>query len=70
MNGTKPKVKLTAIYDASSVPWQVDAWRDKSRIVVYGGSAGGGKSRAAAEKMHGYMLEVSGCGRHCLAQGA
>ena len=60
MIGTKQKVKFTAIYDASSVPWQVNAWRDKSRVVVYGGSAGGGKSRAASEKMHGYMLKYPG----------
>lgn len=58
MPGTK--IQPTAIYDAASVPWQVDAWLDKSRIVVYGGSAGGGKSRAAAEKMHGYMLKYPG----------
>lgn len=48
------KIQATAIYDPSTVPWQVDAWRDTSRVCVYGGSAGGGKSRAAAEKMHGF----------------
>lgn len=60
MIGTKQKVKYTAVYDASTVPWQIDAWRDKSRIVVYGGSAGGGKSRAASEKLHGFMLRYPG----------
>lgn len=60
MIGAKPEIELTAIYDASTVPWQVEAWRDKSRICVYGGSAGGGKSRAAAEKMHGFMLRYPG----------
>ncbi len=54
------KVKPTAIYDASTVPWQIDAWRDRSRICVYGGSAGGGKSRAASEKLHGFMLRYPG----------
>ncbi len=60
MIGTNQKIKPTAIYDASSVPWQVAAWRDKSRIVIYGGSAGGGKSRAASEKLHGFMLRYPG----------
>lgn len=51
MIGTK--IQPTAVY--KPYPWQVAAWRDTSRICLYGGSAGGGKSRAAAEKMHGYM---------------
>lgn len=52
------KIIPTAPYEA--LPWQIDAWHDKARICVYGGSAGGGKSRAAAEKMHGFMLEYPG----------
>lgn len=59
MNQTR-QVRPTAIYNPALVPWQVAAWRDKSRICVYGGSAGGGKSRAAAEKLHGYMLKYPG----------
>lgn len=51
MLGTQ--IRPTAIY--SPYPWQVQAWRDTSRVCVYGGSAGGGKSRAAAEKLHGFM---------------
>lgn len=51
MNGTK--VKPTAVY--KPYPWQVTAWRDTARVCVYGGGAGGGKSRAAAEKLHGFM---------------
>jgi len=53
MNGTK--IQLTATY--KPMPWQVTAWRDKAQVCVYGGSAGGGKSRAAAEKIHGFMLK-------------
>lgn len=56
MNG--PNVKTTATYNA--IPWQVTAWRDTSRVCVYGGSAGGGKSRAATEKLHGFMLRYPG----------
>jgi PBSX family phage terminase large subunit len=51
MIGTK--IQPTAIY--KPYPWQVKAWRDTSRVCVYGGGAGGGKSRAAAEKLHGFM---------------
>lgn len=51
MIGTQ--LRPTAIYNP--YPWQVIAWRDTARVCVYGGGAGGGKSRAAAEKLHGYM---------------
>lgn len=56
MIGTK--IQPTAIY--KPYPWQVTAWRDRSRVCVYGGGAGGGKSRAAAEKMNGFMLKYPG----------
>src|SRR6185436_8241751 len=52
--------KIQPIAPYNAYPWQVKAWRDKSRVCVYGGGAGGGKSRAAAEKIHGYMLEYPG----------
>lgn len=38
------------------LPWQIEPWRDTSSIVLLTGSAGGGKSRLAAEKMHGFCL--------------
>lgn len=34
--------------------WQVAPLRDKSKTVLLTGSAGGGKSRASAEKVHGF----------------
>lgn len=40
--------------------WQVAAWRDKSLLLLLTGSAGGGKSRLAAEKVHGYLLHYPG----------
>ncbi len=58
MIGTQSKTQPTAIY--KPYPWQVHAWRDKTRICVYGGGAGGGKSKAAAEKMHAFMLKYPG----------
>jgi len=36
--------------------WQVAPWRDRSPILLLTGSAGGGKSRLAAEKLHGFLL--------------
>lgn len=48
-------VQPTAVY--KPYPWQIAAWRDTARVCVYGGGAGGGKSRAAAEKLHAFMLK-------------
>lgn len=42
------------------LPWQVEPWRDTSPVVLLTGSAGGGKSRLAAEKLHGYMKRYPG----------
>lgn len=42
------------------LPWQVEPWRDTSPIILLTGSAGGGKSRLAAEKLHGFCLRYSG----------
>jgi phage terminase large subunit len=36
-------------------PWQVAPWLDKSRVLLLTGSAGGGKSRLAGEKVHGFL---------------
>lgn len=51
-------MKTAATYNP--LPWQVPAWRDKSPIMLLTGSAGGGKSRIAAEKLHGYLLKYPG----------
>lgn len=42
------------------LPWQVAPWRDTSPILLLTGSSGGGKSRLACEKIHGYMLRYPG----------
>ena len=42
------------------LPWQVAPWRDRSRVLLLTGSAGGGKSRIAAEKLHGFCLRYPG----------
>jgi len=36
--------------------WQVDPWRDTNQVMLLTGSAGGGKSRLAGEKVHGFLL--------------
>jgi len=42
------------------LPWQYAPWKDKSHIMLLTGSAGGGKSRLAAEKVHAFMLKYPG----------
>ena len=40
-------------------PWQVDPWRNKNNVMLLTGSAGGGKSTLAAEKLHGFALHYA-----------
>lgn len=54
----KPRVRVIAPFDP--LPWQVAPWRDKRLVLLLTGSAGGGKSRLAAEKLHGYCLKYPG----------
>lgn len=37
--------------------WQIEPWKDTSPVLLFTGSAGGGKSRLAAEKINGYCLQ-------------
>jgi hypothetical protein len=52
------KIKPIAVF--SALPWQIAPWRDRAPVVLLTGSAGGGKSRLAAEKLHGYCLRYPG----------
>jgi phage terminase large subunit len=47
-------VQTIATFDP--LAWQVPAWRDTSAVILLTGAAGGGKSRIAAEKLHGFCL--------------
>lgn len=58
MIGTNPKINALAHYKA--YPWQLPVLRDKSLVVLLTGSAGGGKSRCAGEKIHAFMLKYPG----------
>lgn len=51
-------IQIVAPFDP--LPWQIAPWRDQSPVVLLTGSAGGGKSRLAAEKLHGYCLRYGG----------
>lgn len=42
------------------LPWQVGPLNDKSPVILLTGSAGGGKSLVAAEKVNAYMLKYPG----------
>lgn len=55
---------LTAQFDP--LPWQVAPFRCTDPVVLLTGSAGGGKSRLAAEKVHGYCLRYPGAVAICL----
>ncbi len=48
------------------LPWQLAPLRDKSEVVLLTGSAGGGKSRVAAEKVHAFCLRYRGATAICL----
>lgn len=52
------KNKVTALYNP--LPWQVSPLRDKSPVLLLTGSAGGGKSRSAAEKVHAFCMKYPG----------
>lgn len=44
----------------SPLDWQVDPWKDTSPVVLVTGSAGGGKSHLAMEKINGFCLKYPG----------
>ncbi|HEY84704.1 MAG TPA: terminase [Chloroflexi bacterium] len=55
MNGG---IDRTTVY--KPLPWQIAPLRDTSPVILLTGAAGGGKSRIAAEKIHGYMMRYPG----------
>lgn len=54
----RPRVKIIAPYEP--LPWQIPPWQDKAAVLLLTGSAGGGKSRLAAEKLHGFCKKYPG----------
>lgn len=54
MTGTN----LIAVY--KPLGWQIAPWRDRAGVLLLTGSAGGGKSRLAAEKIHAYLKKYPG----------
>lgn len=57
MSSTLVDGREPIVYDPTKIPWQLEFLRDKSPIILLEGSAGGGKSRAAGEKLHAYLLK-------------
>lgn len=57
--GTKTKNQKV---NSTFVPldWQLSPFRDKASVMLLTGSAGGGKTRLAAEKIHAYCLKYPG----------
>lgn len=54
-SGTRPP-KYRYIKPFEPLQWQIEPWKDTSPILLLTGSAGGGKSRLAAEKLHAFCL--------------
>lgn len=54
----KPRYKYIKTF--RPLPWQVEPWRDTSKVLLLTGAAGGGKSRLAAEKLHAFCLKYPG----------
>jgi phage terminase large subunit len=57
---TPPQVIETPTAVFQPFAWQIAPWRDKSPTLLLTGSAGGGKSIVASEKVHGYLLAYPG----------
>src|SRR5678809_464224 len=49
-----------ADFDYTAIAWHESAWHDQSFIKLYTGSAGGGKSRLAAEEVNDFMFSYGG----------
>lgn len=63
----EPSVEITSgntnyqtDFDYRAIDWHSAAWQDHSFIKLYTGSAGGGKSRLAAEEVHNYCMTYPG----------
>src|SRR5512142_1978419 len=60
LTATRAPKQIQYIAPFKPLPWQIAPWRDKSPVILLTGSAGGGKSRLAAEKLHAACLNYAG----------
>lgn len=58
--GTKQKQRPKLLLPYKPLDWQRDPFLDKSPVLLLTGSAGGGKSKVAAEKLHAYCKKYKG----------
>lgn len=54
------KKRIEFILPFTALPWQVAPWQDQSDVLLLTGSAGGGKSKLAAEKVHAFCKRYPG----------
>lgn len=47
-------------FDYRAIGWHERAWEDQSKVLLFTGSAGGGKSRLAMERIHDYCKRYPG----------
>jgi len=57
MIGTSRMLKNSVIAPYKPLPWQIPAFQSKAGTLLLTGSAGGGKSKVAAEKIHAYCMK-------------
>lgn len=60
MSVSAPTIGMSPHNVFAPLPWQVAPWRDRSPLLLLTGAAGGGKSRLAGEKVHGFCLKYPG----------
>jgi archaellum biogenesis ATPase FlaH len=51
---TLERVRINPIAIFKPLEWQIEPWLYKGPVMLLTGGAGGGKSRIASEKLHGF----------------
>lgn len=51
-----PDTNTQYVASFTPLPWQIAPWKDTSKVLLLTGTAGGGKSRIAGEKVHAFLM--------------